>query len=97
MTASHRSLAGIVTWHRADVPTSGRAYGIVEQVLIPSQEFDTLGGFKRFSEVLAIGLQAGRDTLQKWKAEGILPTGLVDEVKGAVTIKRGARIRRMSI
>ncbi|RSH91000.1 phosphatidylcholine and lysophosphatidylcholine phospholipase [Saitozyma podzolica] len=64
---------------------------------MPVQEFDTLGGFKRFSEVLAIGLQAGRDTLQKWKAEGILPTGLVDEVKGAVTIKRGARIRRMSI
>jgi lysophospholipid hydrolase len=61
------------------------------------KQFDTLGGFKRFSDVLAVGLTAGREALRKWKDEGILPTGLVDEIKGAVAIQRGARLRRMSI
>ncbi|WWD18608.1 lysophospholipase NTE1 [Kwoniella shandongensis] len=64
---------------------------------MPVQQFDTLGGFKRFSEVMAIGLTAGREALRKWKEEGRLPTGLVDDAKGAKTIKRGNRLRRMSI
>lgn len=62
-----------------------------------SQEFDTLGGFKQFSTVLAKGLNAGREALRKWKDEGILPTGLVDDVKGATAIRKAARLRRMSI
>lgn len=44
-----------------------------------------------------MGLHAGRKVLQQWKEEGRLPTGLVDEVKGEKAIKRGARLRRMSI
>ncbi|KAK8858713.1 lysophospholipase NTE1 [Kwoniella newhampshirensis] len=64
---------------------------------MPVQQFDTLGGFKRFSEVMAIGLTAGREALRKWKEEGRLPTGLVDDTKGTNIIKRGNRLRRMSI
>ncbi|WVQ85079.1 lysophospholipase NTE1 [Cryptococcus sp. DSM 104549] len=64
---------------------------------MPVQQFDTLGGFKRFSEVMAIGLKAGREALRKWKEEGKLPTGLVDDIKGAKAIQRGNRLRRMSI
>ncbi|WVR06474.1 lysophospholipase NTE1 [Kwoniella sp. DSM 27419] len=60
---------------------------------MPVQQFDTLGGFKRFSEVMAIGLEAGRDALRKWKDEGKLPTGLVDASKGAQAIQRGNRLR----
>lgn len=64
---------------------------------MPVQQFDTLGGFKSFHEVLAVGLEAGRDQLRKWKEEGVLPTGLVDETKGAAAIRKGNRLRRMSI
>ncbi|KAK4684591.1 lysophospholipid hydrolase, partial [Tremellales sp. Uapishka_1] len=60
---------------------------------MPVQQFDTLGGFKHFTELVKIGLQAGRDSLQKWKDEGTLPSGLVDDVKGVKTIKRGNRLR----
>ncbi|KGB75028.2 lysophospholipase NTE1 [Cryptococcus deuterogattii R265] len=66
-------------------------------IAMPVQQFDTLGGFKRFSEVLEIGLKAGRETLKKWKEEGTLPTGLVDEAKGSKAVQRGNRLRRMSI
>ncbi|WVQ65631.1 lysophospholipase NTE1 [Kwoniella botswanensis] len=66
-------------------------------VAMPVQQFDTLGGFKRFSEVLHIGLQAGRETLKKWKDQGKLPTGLVDASRGSKVIQRGNRLRRMSI
>jgi len=52
-----------------------------------------LGGFKQFSEVLAVGLDASREALRKWRAEGRLPSGLVDDVKGASAIKRGNRLR----
>ncbi|WWC62720.1 lysophospholipase NTE1 [Kwoniella dejecticola CBS 10117] len=62
-------------------------------VAMPVQQFDTLGGFKRFSEVLAIGLKAGRETLKKWKDEGKLPNGLVDTSKGSKAIQRGNRLR----
>ncbi|WVW84836.1 lysophospholipase NTE1 [Kwoniella bestiolae CBS 10118] len=62
-------------------------------VAMPVQQFDTLGGFKRFSEVLHIGLQAGREVLKKWKDEGKLPTGLVDASKGSKVIQRGNRLR----
>ncbi|KAJ9102995.1 hypothetical protein QFC19_004553 [Naganishia cerealis] len=64
---------------------------------MPVQQFETLGGFSKFNEVYKVGLTAGRDILQKWKEEGRLPTGLVDDVKGEKAIKRGARLRRMSI
>ncbi|OXM79313.1 lysophospholipase NTE1 [Cryptococcus neoformans Bt63] len=66
-------------------------------IAMPVQQFDTLGGFKRFSEVMEIGLKAGRETLKKWKEEGKLPTGLVDEAKGSKAVQRGYRLRRMSI
>jgi lysophospholipid hydrolase len=56
-----------------------------------------LGGFAQFNDVYKVGLTAGREILQKWKEEGRLPTGLVDDVKGEKAIKRGARLRRMSI
>ncbi|KAJ9098511.1 hypothetical protein QFC20_005937 [Naganishia adeliensis] len=64
---------------------------------MPVQQFETLGGFSKFNEVYQVGLQAGRKVLQQWKEEGRLPTGLVDQVKGEKAIKRGARLRRMSI
>lgn len=66
-------------------------------IAMPVQQFDTLGGFKRFSEVMEIGLKAGRETLKKWKEEGKLPTGLVDEAKGSKAVQPGYRLRRMSI
>ncbi|WWC88526.1 lysophospholipase NTE1 [Kwoniella dendrophila CBS 6074] len=62
-------------------------------VAMPVQQFDTLGGFKRFSEVLNIGLKAGRETLKKWKDEGKLPNGLVDASKGSKAVQRGNRLR----
>nr|XP_019012887.1 lysophospholipase NTE1 [Kwoniella pini CBS 10737]OCF51668.1 lysophospholipase NTE1 [Kwoniella pini CBS 10737] len=62
-------------------------------IAMPVQQFDTLGGFKRFSEVLSIGLQAGREVLKKWKDEGKLPNGLVDTSKGTKSIQRGNRLR----
>jgi lysophospholipid hydrolase len=66
--------------------------------LTPAQQhFETLGGFSKFNEVYQVGLHAGRKVLQQWKEEGRLPTGLVDDVKGEKAIKRGARLRRMSI
>lgn len=60
------------------------------------QEFDTLGGFKRFTDLLAVGVKTGREALKTWKEEGRLPTGLVDDVKGAPAIQRGNRLRRVS-
>ncbi|OCF45992.1 lysophospholipase NTE1 [Kwoniella heveanensis CBS 569] len=60
---------------------------------MPVQQFDTLGGFKRFTEVLSVGLTAGRETLKQWKEEGKLPTGLVDASKGSKAIQRGNRLR----
>jgi hypothetical protein len=57
------------------------------------QQFDTLGGFKRFSEVLAVGVESGREALRVWKAEGRLPTGLVDDCKGQAALTRGTRLR----
>jgi hypothetical protein len=57
------------------------------------QQFETLGGFKQFSEVLAVGLTSSREALKKWRAEGRLPSGLVDDVKGARAIKRANRLR----
>ncbi|ODO05143.1 lysophospholipase NTE1 [Cryptococcus wingfieldii CBS 7118] len=67
---------------------------------MPCQQFDTLGGFKQFSEILAIGLKAGREGLKKWKEEGRLPTGFVDENKAkgrGGKVDKGNRLRRMSI
>jgi len=57
------------------------------------KQFETLGGFKQFSEVLTVGLDAAREALRKWKVEGRLPSGLVDDVKGATAIKRANRLR----
>lgn len=60
---------------------------------MPVQEFDTLGGFKRFSEVLAVGVQAGREALKEWKDQGKLPNGLVDDRKSSAVLSRGTRLR----
>lgn len=57
------------------------------------QQFETLGGFKQFTDVLGVGLEAAREALRKWRQEGRLPSGLVDDVKGATAIKRGNRLR----
>jgi lysophospholipid hydrolase len=70
---------------------------VIKQIPADNQQFETLGGFKQFSEVLTVGLDAAREALKKWKAEGRLPSGLVDDVKGASAIKRANRLRRMSI
>lgn len=60
---------------------------------MPVQEFDTLGGFNRFSEVLAVGVKAGREALKDWKDQGKLPNGLVDDRKGNAALTRGTRLR----
>lgn len=64
---------------------------------MPVQHVDTLGGFKQFQEVFKVGLEAGREQLRKWKEEGVLMTGLVDEVGGRKAFEKGNRLRRMSI
>lgn len=58
-----------------------------------TQQFETLGGFKRFSEVLAVGLKAGREVIKQWKEDGRLPSGLVDDAKGAASVQRANRLR----
>jgi lysophospholipid hydrolase len=40
-----------------------------------------------------VGLQAGRETLKKWKDEGKLPSGLVDDKKSQAVLSRGTRLR----
>lgn len=64
-----------------------------EKHKLTQKQFETLGGFKQFSEVLTVGLDAAREALRKWKVEGRLPSGLVDDVKGATAIKRANRLR----
>ncbi|EIW67695.1 hypothetical protein TREMEDRAFT_72160 [Tremella mesenterica DSM 1558] len=64
---------------------------------MPVQQFETLGGFKQFSQVLAVGLEAARNALRQWKDEGRLPSGLVDDIKGQRAIQKAKRTRRMSI
>ncbi|ORY25937.1 hypothetical protein BCR39DRAFT_542645 [Naematelia encephala] len=66
-------------------------------ISMPVQEFDTLGGFKRFSDVLAVGIKSGREAIREWRDQGRLPTGLVDEKRGAGLVQTGNRLRRMSI
>lgn len=66
--------------------------GAIDNIL-DLQDFETLGGFKRFTELLAVGLQTGREALKVWKEDGRLPTGLIDDVKGASAIKRGNSLR----
>jgi len=66
---------------------------IITDVQADGQQFDTLGGFKQFSDVLAVGLTAGRESLKKWKEEGRLPTGLVDDKKSSAVLSRGTRLR----
>lgn len=65
---------------------------------MPVQHFDTLGGFSRFDEVLAVGRVAAKQQLAEWRAEGRLPTGLLDQAssKGGRP-KDSVRIRRNSI
>lgn len=64
---------------------------------MPVQQFDTLGGFKKFSEVRQIGLEAAREQLKQWGAEGRLPHGFAAEQKRQVGAGAGQRLRRMSI
>ncbi len=59
---------------------------------LPCQAYDTLG-FGKFTEIMGVGLKAGREVLAKWKEEGRLPTGLVDDVKAKQAISRGTRLR----
>lgn len=61
---------------------------------MPVQQFETLGGFSKFNEVYAVGLEASREVLKQWKQEGKLPTGLVDDVQAkSQAVKRGTRLR----
>lgn len=61
---------------------------------MPVQQFETLGGFSKFNEVYTVGLEAAREVLKQWKAEGKLPTGLVDDVQAkSQAVKRGTRLR----
>lgn len=71
--------------------------GVLYQEM-PVQHFDTLGGFGRFDEVLAIGRDAARRQLAEWRAEGRLPSGLLDDVPGrGGRTKDSVRMRRNSI
>jgi lysophospholipid hydrolase len=64
-----------------------------ETMFADAKQFETLGGFKQFSEVLAVGLKSGREVIKQWREEGKLPSGLVDDVKGAQAIQRVNRLR----
>ncbi len=59
---------------------------------MPVHAYDTLG-FGKFTEILNVGLKAGREVLAKWKEEGRLPSGLVDDVKAKQAISRGTKLR----
>lgn len=59
---------------------------------MPVQQYETIGGFKQFSEVLDVGLKAARQQLKEWSAEGKLSLGLVAK-KGEAIQRRGSRIR----
>jgi lysophospholipid hydrolase len=72
-------------WVAADGPE-------VTTLTLSSQAYDTLG-FGKFTEIMGVGLKAGREVLAKWKEEGRLPTGLVDDVKAKQAISRGTRLR----
>lgn len=61
------------------------------------QQFETLGGFKQFSQVRQIGLDAARAQIKEWAAEGRLPHGLVEAKRAGAAVKRGTRLRRSSI
>lgn len=73
--ADIRSVASVKTLE--DVKTDPNCLYLA----MPVQEFETLGGFKQFQQVLEVGVEAAREALRKWKTEGKLPTGLVDESK----------------
>ena len=64
---------------------------------MPVQQFDTIGGYKRFTEVFTVGLEAGRKSLKEWKEAKRLPDGLVDDRRSKTVAGPGARARRMSI
>lgn len=60
---------------------------------MPVQHIETIGGFKKFSEVRDIGLSAARQQLKEWAAEDRLPRGLVDDKKQTALKRRGSRVR----
>ncbi|KDQ14464.1 hypothetical protein BOTBODRAFT_187823 [Botryobasidium botryosum FD-172 SS1] len=65
---------------------------------MPVQEFGTLQ-FNKYEEIQELGYRAGKELLDKWDAEGKLPTG-VEEGYDSVEAKRGRRgrtLRRNSI
>jgi hypothetical protein len=45
---------------------------------------------------MGVGLKAGREILAKWKEEGRLPSGLVDDVKAKQATSRGTRLRQVT-
>lgn len=53
--------------------------------------------FKRFPELLAIGLQEGKKMIAEWVANGKLPTGTESEITARKVQKRGQSVRRNSI
>jgi lysophospholipid hydrolase len=59
---------------------------------MPVQHIETIGGFKKFTEVRDLGLTAARKQIKEWAAEGRLPRGLVDEEKQN-PVRRGSRVR----
>lgn len=55
--------------------------------------------FGKFDELVSIGYKAGKDTLDKWKEEGSLPTGFEDDRKVNEKSKKrkGRSLRRNSV
>jgi lysophospholipid hydrolase len=71
--------------------------GVLYQAM-PIQSYDTLGSFGKFDEILKIGLDAATRQIAAWKAEGKLPTGVLEghAVSGR-RAKNSIRLRRNSI
>lgn len=55
--------------------------------------------FGKFDELVSIGYKAGKETLDKWKEEGSLPTGFEDDRKVNEKSKKrkGRSLRRNSV
>ncbi|CED84317.1 patatin-domain-containing protein [Phaffia rhodozyma] len=69
---------------------------------MPVQQYETLGGFGKFNEILDIGRKAAREYLATCKSEGTLPTGYLPEhdraaESGSGRIKKSIKMRRNSI
>jgi len=63
---------------------------------MPVTQFGTME-FKRFSELLQIGVVEGKRMLAEWAEVGLLPTGTEGEISAQKVKKRGQSARRNSI